>query len=84
MVDRTFLRQGIGVLPPTFMRPGELGFSPGDNQLWIADASGVAHKIFDATGGGVAVPPPVVAPRLLDSFSGVLTDSFGSHIVTAP
>lgn len=79
MVDRTFIRQGVGLLPPTFMRPGELGFSPADDQLWIADAAGVPHKT--AGGSGTVVTPPAVPPRLLDSFSGVLTDSFASHIV---
>jgi hypothetical protein len=62
MADRVTLRSGFGTNPPSYMRPGELAYSPADFRLWIADRAGVPHHavadtIGSGTGGGLSAAP---------------------------
>ena len=51
MADRLILRGGAGINPPGYMRPGELGFAPADNSLWLGGANGTSQRV---SGGGSA------------------------------
>lgn len=80
MVDRVILRKGVGLVPPSFMRPNELAYSPSDFQLWIADQLGTPHKAANTTASIPVVTPSGTGGTIADAAGQMLADSFGAHL----